>query len=51
MAEWGEDADTALAIFKMDCVVEEGGCGVADQWGEEDQRDDQVLEMVVLLQL
>jgi hypothetical protein len=29
-----------LPEFEVDCVVQEGRGGVADQWGEEDQGDD-----------
>lgn len=35
----------------MDAVVEQGGGSVAYQRGEENQRDDEVLQVVVLLQL
>ena len=48
VADGTEDGDAALAEFHVDGVVEQRGQVVADERGEEDQRDDGVAQPVVL---
>jgi hypothetical protein len=43
----GHDGDAALAETAVDAGVGEGGKGVACEWGQEDERDDGVVEGVV----
>lgn len=47
VAGGGDDGDAALADFQVDPVVEQGGEDVTHKGGEEDQRDDDVGEVVV----
>lgn len=49
--DWCGDGDPELAEVHVDPVDEEGGEGVAGEWGEEDAGDDGVGDVVVCLEL
>lgn len=51
VAEGGHDGDAAAAEGDVDAGIGEGGGGVADEGGEEDERDDGVAEVVVFFEL
>jgi hypothetical protein len=42
VAERTHESDAALTEFHVDRIVDEGGQSVADEWREEDERDDGV---------
>jgi hypothetical protein len=42
VAGWSDNCNSSLAETDMDVVVENGGQGVADKRGEEDQRHNSV---------
>lgn len=49
MADWSQNADTALTVLQVNGIVEQGGGGVPDQRREEDERHDEIFQVVVLL--
>lgn len=51
MAQRAEEGNTALAVFEVDVVVQQCRGAIAYQWGEKDEGDDDICEVVVFLKL
>lgn len=51
MAAGSEDGDSSLAKLHVDCIIQDGGQGVANEGRQEDERDDSIGEVVIGFEL
>lgn len=51
LAGWSDSRNSKLSKSHVDFVVQEGGCGVTDEWSQENQGDDCIIDIVVCFKL